>query len=137
METASGAPTDVNSNTFDNVPSIDELSADQQRDLEERMEAYKTLALQSFRMSRHGKVVQRWPLPAVNAIPSAPQADGQTVKTSQPELAGMIDRSIREALIDQSGSLIMSLKPLIVNCVKDTTQNLVSTGRLYEPSHYS
>ena len=49
----------------------------------------------------------------------------------------MINESIHEALIDQSGSLIMSLKPLIANCVKDTTQNLVSTGRLYEPSQYN
>ena len=72
MEPTYGAPTDVNSNTFNNVPSIDELSADQRRDLEEWMEAYKTLTLQSFRMSRHGKVVQRGPLPAVNTIPSAP-----------------------------------------------------------------
>ena len=31
----------------------------------------------------------------------------------------------------------MSLKPLIANCMKDTRQNLVSTGRLYEPSQYS
>ena len=134
MEPTSGAPTDVNSNIFDNVPSIDELSADQRRDLEERMEAYKTLALQSFRMSRHRKVIQRGPLPVVNTILSAPQADGQTVKTSQSKLAGMIDRSIREALIDQSGSLIMSLKSLIANCMKDTTQNMISISQLYEPS---
>ena len=98
------------------------------------MEAFKTLALQSFQKSRHGKVVQKGPLPAVNVVPTALQAGGPIVRTSQPELAGMINESIREALIDQSGSLIMSLKPLIANCVKDTTQNLVSTGRLYEPS---
>ena len=48
----------------------------------------------------------------------------------------MINDFIREALIDQSGSLIMSLKPLMANCVKDTTQNLVATGRIHEPSQY-
>ena len=54
-------------------------------------------------------------------FPVAIRPDGPTVTTSQPELAGIINDSIREAFIDQSSPLIMSLNQLIANCVKVTT----------------
>ena len=108
-------------NTVVSTPKIDELTPEQRRMLEEQMEAYKTMALQCFQKTRHGSVIQKDELPSVTTFPVAIQPGGPTVTTSQPELADIINDSIREAFIDQSGPLIMSLKPLIANCVKDTT----------------
>ena len=49
MATTSGPMTDVTAaNTLNSTPSIDELSPEQRRELEEQMETFKTLSLQSF-----------------------------------------------------------------------------------------
>ena len=79
------------------------------------------MALKCFQKTRHGSVIQKDELPSVTAFPVTLRPGRLTVNTSQLELADIINDSIREALIDQSGPLIMSLKPLIANCVKDTT----------------
>ena len=131
----SGPLIDVSvANTVNSTPKIDELTPEQRRMLEEQIEAYKAMALQCFQKTRHGSIIQKDELPLVTAFPVTLRPGGPTVSTPQPGLAGIINDSIREALIDQSGPLIMSLKPLIANCVKDTMQNLVSTGRINEPS---
>ena len=44
-------------NALNSTPSIDELSPEQRRELKEQMEAFKTLTLQSFQRSCHGKVI--------------------------------------------------------------------------------
>ena len=137
MANASGPFTNVSTtNTMDSTPRIDELTPEQRWKLEEQMEAYKAIALQCFQKTRHRGIIQKDKLPSVTTVPVAPRAGGPTINASQPELVGMINDSIHEALIDQSGSLIMSLKPLIANCMKDTTQNLVAAGRIHEPSQY-
>ena len=129
MVNTSGSLADVSAtNAMDSTPKIDKLAPEQRRKLEEQLEAYKAIALQCFQKTHHGGIVQKDELPSVTMVPVAPRAGGPTVSASQPEQVGMINDSIREVLIDQSGSLIMSLKPLIANYVKDTTQNLIATG---------
>ena len=114
--------------------SVDQLSDEQKQQLEQRVAEFQRLCLGSFTKSRHGTAHQKGPLPPA-MLPEnmvlhemgATSTEGHPKQTFQD----VIDQAVHHALINQSQTLVNTLKNLILKTVDGSIHKEHPQGPAY------
>ena len=114
--------------------SMDQLSDEQKQQLEQRMVEFQKLCLGSFTKSRHGSVHQKGPLPPATIPENV--AVHETSETSMEELPkqtfqDVVDQAVHHALVNQSQTLVNTLKNLILKTVDGSVYKEHPQGPAY------
>lgn len=100
--------------------SVDQLTDEQKQQLEQRMADFHKLCLGSFSKSRQGLIHQKSPLPLA-VLPGEASSGGmdgaQSGLEPQQKFQDVIDQAVHHALINQSQTLVNTLKNLILKTV--------------------